>query len=191
MGTKTLGVLFWKQEKIIRCILAIIWFVFVTIIASALYRIGMETNSNGELCDYNIWERGLIYQWIWEGAGPCIFSLEYYIRLSFFMLPLFFLFDYIRRKIVGFNPSVKMRIAEVSAWFAINWGYLLWLTATDYGVLNWIMGWTSFVGTLLFFVPLFLLAIGVYFLSNRQVIGVFFSIILFYLVLICYAYMQQ
>ena len=143
----------------------------------------METNNNGEFCDYNIWKRGLIYQWIWE-EEPCIFSLEYYIRLSFFMVPLYFLYDYIRRKIIGFNPSINWRMAEVGAWFALNWGYLLWLTATDYGVLNLTMGWTSFVGTLLFFVPIILLAGGVHLLSNRAVLWTFFGILLTYIGLV-------
>ena len=184
MGTKSVGILFRKQEKITRCVLAMVWFVFVTILVAELYLAGMETNSNGELCDYNIWKIGVIYQWIWEGVGPCIFSLEYYIRLSFFMVPFFFLYDYIRRKIVGFNPTIGWRMAEVGAWFSLNWGYLLWLTATGYGVLNWTMGWTSFAGTLLFFVPIILLAGGVRLLSNRVILWTFFGILLTYIVLI-------
>ena len=190
MGAKAIGVLFQKQEKIIRCILAITWFVFTTIIASVLYRVGMETNNSGQFCDYNTWERGIIYQWILDGGEPCIFSLEYYIRLSFFIIPLYFLYDYVRRKIVGFNPNFLWRMVEVGAWFALNWGYLLWLTATDYGTLNWTMGWTSFVGTLLFFIPIILLTGGVRFLSNRAVLWIFFGILLSYVGLVVMANQQ-
>ncbi len=191
MGAKAIGVLFRKQEKIIRYILAATWFVFATIVAVTLYRAGMETNNNGESCDYNIWEKGLIYQWIWYGGEPCIFSLEYYITVSFFIIPLYLLYDYVRRKIVGFNPDILWRMAEVGVWFVLNWGYLLWLTATDYGTLNWTMGWTSFVGTLLFFVPIILLTSGVRFLSNRAVLWTFFGILLAYFGLVFLAIVYQ
>jgi hypothetical protein len=60
----------------------------------------------------------------------------------------------------------------------------LWLTATDYGTLNWIMGWTSFAGTLLFFVPIIMLAGGVRLLSNRAVLWTFFGILLTYIGLV-------
>lgn len=191
MDAKATGVLFRKQEKIICYILATAWFIFATIVAVTLYRTGMETNNNGESCDYYIWEKGLIYQWIWYGGEPCIFSLEYYITVSFFMVPLFLLYDYVRRKIVGFNPNILWRMAEVSIWFALNWGYLLWLTATDYGTLDWTMGWTSFVGTLLFFVPIILLTGGVRFLSNRAVLWTFFGILLAYFGLVFLAIVYQ
>ena len=191
MGAKVIGILFRKQEKIVRCFLAAAWFVLASIVAATLYRAGMETNNNGQFCDYNIWERGLIYQWIWERDKPCIFSLEYYIRLSFFMIPLYLLYDYVRRRIVGFNPNILWRMAEVGIWFALNWGYLLWLTATDYGTLNWTMGYTSFAGTLLFFVPIILLAGGTYLLSNRAVIWTFFGMLLIYVGLVFLAMTRE
>ena len=75
-------------------------------------------------------------------------------------------------------------MVEIGAWFAVNWGYLLWLTATDYGILNWTMGWTSFAGTLLFFVPIILLAGGAGLLSNRAVLWMFFGILLTYIGLV-------
>ena len=190
MAAKDFRIPLEKREKIIRYILNVLWFAFTTIIAVVLYRTGMETNNNGEFCDYNIWESGLIYQWIWYEGEPCIFSLEYYIIFAFFMVPLYLLYDYVRRKIIGFNPNFVWRITEVGIWFILNWGYLLWLTATDYGTLNLIMGWTSFVGTLLFFVPIILLTGGVRFLSNRVVLWIFFGILFSYVGLIIIAINQ-
>lgn len=167
----------------------VVWFAIISFIATFLYLAGMETNPNGETCNYNVWAYGNIYNWIWN-KKPCVFT--YYFLMGYILYTqLYLLYDYIRRKIVGFNPSINWRMAEVGAWFALNWGYLLWLTAAVYGTLNWIMGWTSFAGTLLFFVPIIMLAGGVRFLSNRAVLWTFFGILLAYFGLVFLAIVYQ
>lgn len=178
MGTATIRILFQKQEKIIRYSLAVLWFIFVTWVAAGLYQMGIGPNTQGDSCDPYLWQEGQIYQWVW-GGHPCVYTIEFLFGYILYT-QLYLLYDYIRRKIVGFNPSINWRMVEVGVWFAINWGYLLWLTATSYGILNWTMGWTSFAGTLLFFVPIILLAGGVRLLSNRAVLWTFFGLIIFY-----------
>ena len=178
MGTKTVGVLFRKQEKIIRYSLTVIWFAFITWAVVGLYPMMIGTNTQGDSCDPYLWQEGKIYQWVW-GGHPCVYTIECLFGYILYT-QLYLLYDYVRRKIVGFNSAIGWRLAEVGAWFALNWGYLLWLTATDYGILNWTMIWTSFAGTLLFFVPIIVLASGVRLLSNRAVLWTFFGMIVFY-----------
>ena len=143
------------------------------------------TNTQGSSCDSYLWREGDVYQWIW-GEQPCVYTSEFLIGYIFYT-HLYLLYDYVRRKIVGFNPAIGARIAEVSIWFALNWGYLLWLTIKNYGVLNWTMGWTSFVGTLLFFVPIILLSGCVRLLSNSAVLWMLFGIFLIYIGLVSIA----
>lgn len=188
MGTATIRILFQKQEKIIRYSLAILWFTFITWAAVGLYPMMIGTNTQGDSCNPSLWQEGQIYQWVWEDQ-PCTYTAEFLFGYIFYT-QLYLLYDYIRRKIVGLNPAIGCRMTEVSAWFTLNWGYLLWLTATDYGILNWTMVWTSFVGTLLFFVPIILLAGGVRLLSNRAVLWTFFGILLTYIGLIFLAITQ-
>lgn len=157
----------------------IVWFAIITFIATLIHLAGMETNPNGETCNYNIWAYGNIYNWIWN-KNPCVFT-SYFLMGYILYTQLYLLYDYIRRKIVCFNPKINWRMAEVGVWFAVNWGHLLMLTAKDYGTLDWTMGWTSFAGTLLFFVPIILLAGGVRFLNNRTVLWIFFGILLVYI----------
>lgn len=173
----------------LKSLIYIVWFSLVTYAVIFIYQMGVDTNTQGSRCDPYLWQEGQIYQWIW-GKQPCVYTIEFLIGYIFY-IQLYLLYDYIRRKIVGFNPSINWRMAEVGAWFALNWGYLLWLTATDYGTLNWIMGWTSFAGTLLFFVPIIMLAGGVRFLSNRAVLWTFFGILLVYFGLVFLAIVYQ
>ena len=182
MGTKSIR----NVLENTRILLIIAWFTIITMIISMLYIVSMGTNPNGESCTHSSWTGLMFYQMIWDHES-CMYSLEYYTTFYSQFIPLYFLYDYVRRKIVGFNPNFLWRMVEVGAWFALNWGYLLWLTATDYGTLNWTMGWTSFVGTLLFFIPIILLTGGVRFLSNRAVLWIFFGILLSYVGLVVMA----
>ncbi|MBO6281899.1 MAG: hypothetical protein J6N49_05155 [Alphaproteobacteria bacterium] len=147
------------------------------------------TNTQGDSCDPYLWQEGKIYQWVW-GGHPCVYTIEFLFGYILYT-QLYLLYDYIRRKIVGFNPTISWRMAEVGTWFALNWGYLLWLTATDYGTLNWTMGYTSFAGILLFFVPIILLAGGTYLLGNRAVIWTFFGMLLIYVGLVFLAMTRE
>ena len=174
-----------KIKPFIYCI----WFAFVVLIFIYIYPMMIGTNTQGSSCDPYSWQEGQMYQWIW-GNQPCVYTGEFLIGYVFY-IQLYLLFDYVRRKIVGFNPAIFWRMSEVSIWFAINWGYLLWLTATDYGTLNGTMWWTSFIGTLLFFVPIILLVSGVRFLSNRAVLWTFFVILFAYFGLVLLAVIYQ
>ena len=142
------------------------WFVLISIIAIGIFFISLGTNPNGDVCDYNTWKIGNIYQWVWEGK-PCTFKIEYY--LSYILLfPLYFIFDAIRRSILGFNPNLNWRIAEIVFLAICEWIYLLILTASDYGVLNLTLGWSSFIGVMLFVFPLIILAICARFISKKM-----------------------
>ena len=128
------------------------WFVLISIIAIGIFFISLGTNPNGDVCDYNTWKIGNIYQWVWEGK-PCTFKIEYYL---------------IRRSILGFNPNLNWRIAEIVFLAICEWIYLLILTASDYGVLNLTLGWSSFIGVMLFVFPLIILAICARFISKKM-----------------------
>ena len=178
-----------KIYQSIRPLIYFIWFILITWVALCIYQMGLDTNTQGDSCDPHMWREGQIYQWVWSNQ-PCVYTVEFLIGYIFY-IQLYLLYDYIRRKIVGFNPAIFWRMSEVGIWFAINWGYLLWLTATDYGTLNGTMWWTSFIGTLLFFVPIILLANGVRFLSNRAVLWTFFGILMTYFGLVSIAIIYQ
>lgn len=186
MGTKSVG----NGLEKTRILLSMIWFSIVTIIALVIYTISMGTNPNGESCSYNNQSHFHLYQMIWEHK-LCVYSFEYYVTFYCQFIPLFLLYDYVRRKIIGYNQHIGWRMAEVGAWFALNWGSLLWLTATQYGILNDVMLITSFLGTLLFFIPIIMLTTGVRFLSNSAVIRTFWGIIVLYIVMIVIAAMHH
>ena len=174
-----------KIKPFIYCV----WLAFITWIVIWIYPMMIGTNTQGSSCDPYSWQEGQIYQWVW-GEHPCVYTSEFLIGYILYT-QLYLLYDYVRRRIVGFNPNILWRMAEVGIWFALNWGYLLWLTATDYGTLNWTMGYTSFAGTLLFFVPIILLAGGTYLLSNRAVIWTFFGMLLIYVGLVFLAMTRE
>lgn len=143
----------------------IAWFSLIVIATLCVCSVGLGTNTNGEACNYNLWKIGDIYQWVW-GGKPCRFTTEYYF--SYFLIAIvYFIFDYIRKIILGFNPSLILRIGEIIIWLLANWIYLLWLTANDYGVMNMIMVETSFLGMLLFIAPLAVLAVITRFFSSK------------------------
>ena len=152
-------------KLMIRKVGYIAWFFLLVIATHCVCSMGLGTNINGESCDYNLWKLGDIYQWVWSGR-PCRFTTEYY--LSYFLIfVVYFIFDYIRKIILGFNPSLILRIGEIIIWLVVNWIYLLWLTAKDYGVMNMLMVRTSFLGTLLFMLPLVVLAVIARFVSSK------------------------
>lgn len=135
----------------------ILWFSLIIIVTIGIYSVSLGTNPNGEACRYNLWQPGDIYQWVWGGT-PCAFTAEYYFSYSLIFV-VYLIFDYVRRKIIGFNPSIGVRMGEIAFWFIANWIYLLWLTANDYGVLDAVMVGTSFLGMVLFMIPLAGLAV--------------------------------
>ena len=135
-----------------------IWYIFVTIVAILIYRGCLGDNTQGAMCIPNDWHYGKIYQWVWDGA-PCVYSLEFYFGYYILSSVIYVIFDVIRRKIVGFNPSYLFRICEGFGWFAINYVYLLLITKYNYGNIDFTMCLMAFVGVSIFFLPLFLIFI--------------------------------
>ena len=170
-------------SMVIKKLVYVAWLSVITWIAvCVIYPMMLDPNTQGASCDPYLWKEGQIYQWVW-GGQPCMYTIKF-LFIYIFYAQLYLLFEYVRRMIAGCNPKVGWRMVELGMWFCLNWGYLLWLTATKYGCLNVAMGWTSFVGTVVFFVPIILLAVGVRFLSNRAIVLLFFSILIVYLLLI-------
>lgn len=170
-----------KIKPFIYCI----WFACITLIVIRFYQAGIGTNTQGSSCDPYSWQEGKIYQWVWE-KQPCTYTFDFLIGYVFYVM-LYLMFDYVRRLIIGFNPGIGWRLFEIAVWFCLNWAYLLRLTIIDYGAINPIMLETSFLGTLQFFLPLFLLATSVRFFNSRAVLWTFFGIMLAYCGMIFYA----
>ncbi len=135
-----------------------IWYIFVTIVAILIYRGCLGDNTQGAMCIPNDWHYRKMYQWIWDGA-PCVYSLEFYFGYYILSSVIYVIFDVIRRKIVGFNPSYFFRICEGFGWFLINYVYLLLITKYNYGNIDFTMCLMAFVGVSIFFLPLFLIFI--------------------------------
>ena len=135
-----------------------IWYSFVTIVAILIYRGGLGDNTQGAMCIPYDWHYGKMYQWIWDDI-PCVYSLEFYFGYYIFATFLYIIFDIVRKKIVGFNPSYFFRIYEGLCWFLINYGYLLWITKHNYGNIDFTMCLMGGIGVLVFFLPLFLIFI--------------------------------
>lgn len=158
-----------------------VWFALITWLMSKVQEVGLYNNSQGSRCDYGSWANGQIYQWLWDGQ-PCAYTTEFLFGYIYF-LALYLLFDYVRRKIAGVNPAIRWRITEVCAWFMLYWGYLLFLTATELGVINLTLFGNSFIGTLLFFAPFWGVAIGTNYLKSRVELWILGLIIAFCIVL--------
>lgn len=141
-----------------------LWYGLITFIGAQIHQVGLDSNTQGARCSTDSWQYGDIYQWVWDQT-PCQFTTDFLIGYLFYFL-LYFLFNYVRTKILQTTPSILQCCLEVGGWCAINWIYLLWLTKTEYGTLDLVMSGTSFLGVLLFFSPILLIAIGVRFLKK-------------------------
>ncbi len=159
----------------------IVWFMLISWLMTKVQEVGLYDNSQGSICDYESWTDGQIYQWLWDGR-PCAYTAEFLFGYIYF-LALYLLFDYVRRQIVGFNPAIRWRIAEVCVWFVLYWGYLLALTATEFGAINLALFGNSFLGTLLFFAPILVAAVGTNYLKSRAELWILGLIIAFCTVL--------
>ncbi len=155
----------------------IVWFMLISWLMTKVQEVGLYDNSQGSRCDYESWADGQIYQWLWDGQ-PCSYTAEFLIGYIYF-LALYLLFDYVRKRIVGVNPAIRWRIAEVCVWFVLYWGYLLVLTAAGFGAINLALFGNSFLGTLLFFAPIFVAAIGTNYLKSRAELWILGLIIAF------------
>ena len=80
-----------NTRKIVNGMYFVLCFLCVTFLFGLVFQIGFGTNTNGEVCDYNVWNYGIIYQWIWDGM-PCVFSVKFYI-LYILWAPIYFLYD--------------------------------------------------------------------------------------------------
>ncbi len=169
----------------IRIFSGLLWFGIITFAAVFVFLSGLDTNTQGSVCSSDMWREGMIYQWVSDNT-PCTFTANFWIGYYFYLM-LYLLYDYVRRKIMRDNPALGWRGAEVLVWFALGWGSLLWLTATDYGSMNLTLAATSFAGMLLFFLPLFITAFGVKFLSSRIVLWSFAGMAALYALFILFA----
>jgi hypothetical protein len=147
-------------------ILYICWFLLTIIIISLLFQVLWGPNSQGDSCDSSVWNYGKKYQWI-DGIKPCIFTFEFYFSAYICYFIVYLLYDFIRYKIIRKNLSLKWRISEIGSCLMFYWSYLLWLIKSDYGILNWTMLQTSFLGMFELFMPLFLVSIVIYFIYKR------------------------
>jgi len=165
----------------LRPIIYLIWCLLIIFASINIFQMGLDTNTQGSRCDYYLWQEGQIYQWIIDNE-PCRFTLEFLVGYIFYFV-LYTLFDYVRRLIVGFNPKTVWRICEIGVLFGLMWGYLLWLSANAFNMVNWQVFLTSFLGEILFFAPIFLFAIGFRFLSNRVLLYILIVCVFAFLVL--------
>ena len=147
-----------RLSKINKFFLYAVWYGLITFLMILIYRGGLGDNTQGAMCFPYDWHYGKMYQWIWDET-PCVYSLEFYFGYYILSSVIYIIFDVIRRKIVGFNPSYLFRICEGFGWFAINYVYLLWITKYDYGNIDFTMCLKAFVGVSIFFLPLFLIFI--------------------------------
>lgn len=139
--------------------LYVLWYCLVTFIGIQIYLMGLDGNTQGGRCFSDTWHYGDWYQWVWD-KQPCRFSVDFLVGYLFYFV-LYLLFNYIRRRILKVRISISRRCFEVGGWFGINWVYLLWLTKTEYGVLDLVMVRASGVGLFFFFLPFLLVAFGV------------------------------
>lgn len=143
--------------------LYVLWYGLITFIGVQIYQVGLDSNTQGARCSIDDWKYGDIYQWVWDHT-PCQFTADFLIGYLFY-IPLYFLFNYVRTKILQTNLSVQWHCLEVGGWCIINWVYLLWLTQTEYRTLDLVLVETSLLGMLLFFTPILLVAIGARFIK--------------------------
>ena len=149
----------------LRPITYLIWCLLIIFASINIFQMGLDTNTQGSRCDYYLWQEGQIYQWIIDNE-PCRFTLEFLVGYIFYFV-LYALFDYVRRLIVGFNPKTVWRICEIGVLFGLMWGYLLWLSANAFNMVNWQVYLNSFLGVLLFFIPIIFIAILFRLFNNR------------------------
>lgn len=157
------------------------WFILVTWLMTKIHETGLDTNTQGSRCDYHTWQEGQYYQWLVDGY-PCTYTAAFLFGYVFYFT-LYLLFDYVRRRIMGFNPAIRLRMAEVVIWCMLYWLYLLFFTATELGTISLTMFSTSFLGTLLFMFPLFLIAAGTHYIKQRSELGILSFMVLLYTVL--------
>ena len=151
------------NKKFVKSILYILCFLCVTFLFAMVFQVGFGTNPNGEVCDYNVWQYGVIYQWVWHDM-PCVFSVKFYI-LYIFWGPIYFLYDYLRKKILSFS-SVIIRAGEFIFWIICNW--LCLLSVTMIGIDGMLL-WTSFLGVVLFWLPIVIITESIHYVVYRKI----------------------
>ena len=78
--------------------------------------------------------------------------------------PIYFLYDYVRKKVSGYS-SVFVRIWEFVVWVLCNWLCLLWITETNF---DGMMLWTSFLGIILFWLPIVVVTESIRYIIYRD-----------------------
>ena len=170
----------------IKLTLYILWFALVTLAVCVLYPGLFGTNTQGARCDYYDGNTKIFYQWVFYGK-PCIYDSSFVFMAYCIYMVLYPAYDYIRRKIIGKNPGIFLRAGEVGLWFLLHWGSVIYLTISEYRAFNPIMIWTSFLGSVLFILPLFIIALLTKFLADKTVAKLLLGIVIFYILLILVA----
>ena len=145
--------------------LYLLWCLFVLAIASFVFEVIWGNNSQGDSCDILLWNYGELYQAL--DGSPCVFTKEFYLAAYISYLILYLLFDYVRCKIVGMSPSLLWRISEIGVVFIIYWLSIVYKWS------DFVMVYTSLLGSLQFLWPFFVAAIVVkYIKPNILLFGI-------------------
>lgn len=153
-----------------RTLLYLLWYLFVLAIASFIFDIIWGNNSQGDSCDILLWKYGELYQAL--DGKPCVFTNEFYFAAYISYLILYLLFDYVRCKIVGMSPSLLWRISEIGVVFIIYWLSIVYKWS------DFVMVYTSLLGSLQFLWPFFVVAIVVKYIRPNVVLCLLGLIIL-------------
>ncbi len=166
-----------NRENVIRAFLYLLWCAMIGSLVLFNFEVMWGTNTQGCSCNELGWQYGMLYNWQAWGR-PCIYSGDFYFRTYISYLVIYLLFDCVRRKILACNPSIAWRLAEMSVVFVLYWSHMI------YPPENLTMYYTSFLGSLQFLWPFFVLAAGVKFLSQRAVVYTLGSLISMWVILI-------
>lgn len=153
-----------------RTLLYLLWCLFVAVLASFVFEVIWGNNSQGDSCDILLWKYGELYQAL--DGKPCVFTNEFYFAAYISYLILYILFDYVRCKIVGMSPSLLWRISEIGVVFIIYW------LSSVYKWSDFVMVYTSLLGSLQFLWPFFVVAIVVKYIRPNVVLYLLRLIIL-------------
>ncbi len=147
------------KQQIIRSSIYALWYLFAVILSVMNFIVMWGPNTQGDSCDTSLWQYGRVYSWF-DGRS-CVFTDEFYLAIHISYTIIYVLFDYVRRKILGRNPSVLWRFTELFVLFIICW---LSIIISPYSLTIYV---TAFLGSLQFFAPFFILAMGLKFVGHK------------------------
>ena len=131
-----------------RTLLYLLWYLFVLALASFVFDVIWGNNSQGDSCNVALWKYGELYQAVDE--RPCVFTNEFYFA-AYILL---------------------WRISEIGVVFIIYW------LGNVYKWSDFVMVYTSLLGSLQFLWPFFVVAIVVKYIRPNVVLYLLRLIIL-------------